>query len=216
MTSVLFQTLLVAKQLTKNSGFSYLESSVNYSQFIQQQIQNIYPRFGQSLFVQYRTGSTAHQFLARSNLYFPGLFKTNNLIVNLAYQFRDISNKYFFDNNFPFSRGYNAFNFPRLFKAGVNYHFKLFYPDCGLGNIVYFLRIRANLFYDYTKGGTPRFKSYKNFSSAGAELYFDTKWWNQQPLNFGIRYSRLLDENFAGLSANQWSFIVPLNLYFLH
>ncbi len=133
----------LAKQLVNNSSFSYLESRISYSQFIQQQIQNIYPRFAQSVSLQYRTGSTAHQFLVNSNFYFPGLIKTHNIIVNLAYQFRDTSGTYYFDNNFPFSRGYNAVDYPRLFKAGFNYHFHLFYPDWGFGNIVYFLRTRG-------------------------------------------------------------------------
>ena len=43
-------------------------------------------------------------------------------------------------------------------------------------------------------------------------MFFDTKWWNQQPVTFGIRYSRLLNTDVLGANANQWSIIVPLNL----
>jgi hypothetical protein len=32
-----------------------------------------------------------------------------------------------------------------------NYHLPLLYPDWGFGNIVYFLRVRGNAFYDFTK-----------------------------------------------------------------
>jgi hypothetical protein len=201
-----------AKQFLQNSNFNYLESRIIYSQYIQQAIQNIYPRFGQSVSLQYRTGSTAHQFLANGYFYFPGVVKTHSIVINLAYQFRDTSGKYYFDNNFPFSRGYNAVDYPRMFKAGFNYHFKLFYPDRGFGNIVYLLRIRGNVFYDFTRATSLRTGNSFDFNSVGAEVFFDTKWWNQQPVVFGIRYSRLLNNDIKLLNANQWSVIVPLSL----
>jgi len=43
-------------------------------------------------------------------------------------------------------------------------------------------------------------------------VYFDTKWWNQLTISFGIRYSRLLDPDFGGRGPNQWELILPLNL----
>ncbi len=201
-----------AKELLNNSNFGYLENRISYSQYIQQAVQYIYPRFGQSISLQYRTGKTSHQFLATSNLYFPGILKTHSLVINLAYQFRDTSGKYYFDNNFPFSRGYSVVDYPHMFKAGINYHFNLFYPDWGFGNIIYFLRIRGNIFYDYTRVNSLRTRNHYNFNSTGAEIFFDTKWWNQQPISFGIRYSRLLNLDIKAANTNQWSFILPLNL----
>ncbi|MEP6513342.1 MAG: hypothetical protein ABJA79_05705 [Parafilimonas sp.] len=201
-----------AKQLLNNSNFGYVQFHVDYSQYIQQSVQHIYPEFGQSFLLQYRRGSTAHQFLASSYLYFPGLYKTHNLVFNIAYQLRDTSGKYYFENDFPFSRGYTAVDYPRLWKAGVNYHFPLCYPDWGFGNIVYCLRIRANLFYDFTQAKSLRTGNHYNFASAGTEIFFDTKWWNQQFISFGMRYSRLLNLDFKGLNANQWEIVLPVNL----
>ena len=37
-----------------------------------------------------------------------------------------------------------------MYGFGVNYNLPLFYPDWGFADLVYFLRIRANVFYDYT------------------------------------------------------------------
>jgi len=52
-----------------------------------------------------------------------------------------------------------------------------------------------------------------DFRSTGTEIYFDTKWWNELPLTFGIRYSRLLDEDiFGGTGRNRWEFILPVNI----
>ena len=102
-----------------------------------------------------------------------------------------------------------------MWKAGANYHFPLVYPDWGFGNIIYFLRIRSNLFYDFT-----RINEYNrsgnlvtlDFRSFGTEIFFDTKWWNQLPVSFGIRYSRLMDADLEGRGANQFEFVVPVNL----
>jgi hypothetical protein len=59
-----------------------------------------------------------------------------------------------------------------------------------------------------------RTKENFSFRTAGVELFFDTKWWNQQDVSFGIRYSRLLDYQTLRLNQpNQWEFILPLSLY---
>jgi hypothetical protein len=202
----------LAKQLLRNSGFNYAALSVRYSQYTQQAKQFINPRFGQSLSLQYRTGSTAHQFLATGNFYFPGFAKTHSIVINLAYQARDTSGRYYYENNFPFSRGYNSVDFPRMMKYALNYNLPLAYPDWGFGNIVYFLRIRGNIFYDFTQVKSLRTGNRYNFASAGAEIFFDTRWWNQQPLSIGIRYSRLLNAENTNNNPNQWQIIVPLNL----
>jgi hypothetical protein len=102
-----------------------------------------------------------------------------------------------------------------MYRFAGNYHFPLLYPDWGLGGIVYFLRIRANLYYDYTKALDfyPNGSKFQGqYRSYGTEIYFDTKWWNQLAINFGIRYSRLIDPDFEGRGPNQWEFILPINL----
>ena len=120
-----------------------------------------------------------------------------------------------FSDNFPFSRGYSAENFYQLYRLSANYHFPLAYPDWGFGGIVYFLRIRANAFYDYThaldffNSGTKFLQQYRSF---GSEIFFDTKWWNELPVSFGIRYSHLLDPDIEGRRPNQWELILPINL----
>jgi len=201
-----------AKQYLNNTNFGYAQLRLRYSQYSQQALQHINPRFGQSVTLQYRSGSTAHQLLASGYFYFPGLSKNHSTVLNVAYQQRDTSGKYYYDNNFPFSRGYSVPDYPRMYKAGINYNFPLAYPDWGFGNIAYFLRIRANLFYDFTQTKSLRTGNRYNFASTGAEIFFDTKWWNQQPVSFGIRYSRLLNDDFEQKGPNQWEFVLPLNL----
>ncbi|MBC7398827.1 MAG: hypothetical protein H7289_02690, partial [Mucilaginibacter sp.] len=162
-------------------------------------------------------GLSANQFLATGSLYLPGLFINHNLVITGAYQRSGQDNVVTFSNNFPFSRGYTAENLLTMNKVGVNYHFPIAYPDAGVANTVYFMRIRGNLFYDYTQGTyvyTNKTMATSNFRSTGAELYFDTKWFNQQPLTLGIRYSHLLDKDvFGGVGPNFVELVLPVSFY---
>lgn len=206
------------KDSLKDDGFAYARSFLSFSHQIQQAQLQIYPRLAQSLYLSYDralNSTGANQFLASGFLYLPGLFFTHNLVLGAAWQGRDLFNQGGFSNGFPFSRGYTAENFYRMYRLAANYHLPLVYPDWGFGNLIYFLRIRANLFYDYTNVQD----FYTNgadfnavFRSFGTEIYFDTKWWNQLPISFGIRYSRLLDPDFEDRGPNQWELILPLNL----
>jgi hypothetical protein len=100
-----------------------------------------------------------------------------------------------------------------MYKLGINYHLPLLLPDWGFGNIVYFLRIRANAYYDFTNAKSLQTGINYQLRSAGAEIYFDTKWWNEEPVTFGIRYSRLFDNQLTGQQPNQWELVLPVNLF---
>jgi len=200
-------------------GFAYIDPYIRFTHQIQRAQQQIYPRLAQTLYLTYNKSLTdvnAHQFLASGYLYFPGLAFTHNLVAGVAFQQRDKASAGNFTNNFPFARGYSAVNFYRMYRFAGNYNLPLLYPDGGIGNIVYLMRVRANLFYDYMKA-TVFDRATGNpfdipFRSLGTEIYFDTKWWNQLPISFGIRYSHLLDPDFEGRGPNQWELILPLNI----
>ncbi|HEY4337542.1 MAG TPA: hypothetical protein VGM89_16635, partial [Puia sp.] len=206
------------KDSFNSRGFAYINPYISFVHQSQQAQMQIAPRFAQVLNLSYSSAVTpfsAHQFLASGFLYLPGVAFTHSLMLAAAFQQRDTLGNARFSNGFPFSRGYSAENFYRLWRVSGNYQLPLFYPDWGFGDIVYFLRVRANLYYDYTHA----MDYYTNgrvynadFRSFGSEVYFDTKWWNQLSVSFGIRYSRLLDPDFEGRGPNQWELILPLNL----
>ncbi|MBS1606463.1 MAG: hypothetical protein JST42_27645 [Bacteroidetes bacterium] len=199
-------------------AFAYITPFVSLVHQSQQAQQQIYPRWAQVLSLSYDRAVTsfqANQFLASGFLYLPGIDYTHSLLLTAAFQQRDSLRNARFSNSFPFSRGYSGENFYQMWKWSANYQLPLVHPDWGFGNIVYFLRLRANLFYDYThakdfytNGGVYN----ADFRSYGTELYFDTKWWNELAISFGIRYSHLLDQDFEGRGPNQWELILPLNL----
>jgi hypothetical protein len=208
------------RNLFEDRAYTYLNNYITFTSHIQQAKKNIYPRLGETISLNYKTaiaGLSATQFLASGTFYLPGLLINHNLVINAAHQQKGTDNVIDFSNNFPFSRGYTAENLHNMNKVGVNYHFPIAYPDAGIANTVYFLRIRGNLFYDYTHAtdfytnGT-EFKG--DFRSTGAELYFDTKWFNQQSLTFGIRYSYLLDRDiFGGNGPNRIEIVLPVSFF---
>jgi hypothetical protein len=101
-----------------------------------------------------------------------------------------------------------------MWKTGVNYHFPLWLPDIGVASIVYVNRIRANLFYDYTLVYSRNKKQTAPQRSAGGELFFDTKWWNQHPVSVGCRLSYLLDrDQFDGYRGWFAELILPVSLF---
>jgi len=208
------------RSMFADQSYTYSNNYIDFSNNIQQARQNIFPRFGQTIALNYKSaisGINADQFLANGSFYFPGLMINNNLVINLAHQQKNKNSVIDFSNDFPFSRGYAAENLYDMNKAGVNYHFPIAYPDAGVANTFYLLRIRGNAFYDYTyatdflSGGGP-FKG--TFRSTGAEVYFDTMLFNQGAVSFGFRYSYLIDPDiFGGSGRNRFEIIVPVTVF---
>jgi hypothetical protein len=137
----------------------------------------------------------------------------HNLIFNLAHQQNNDENVIGYTNNFPFARGYVAENLRTMNKAGVDYHFPLIYPDAGVANTLYFLRLRGDVFFDYTQlsDNFTDGSAYKNFRSTGVTVFFDTQWFNQVPISFGIRYDYLLDPDlFGGTGRSRIELVLPI------
>jgi hypothetical protein len=204
----------------KDQQYTYLNNYFQYTYSIQQALQNIYPRLGVSVNLNYKNAISnvnATQILANGTFYLPGFLTNHNIVVNLAHQQHGLDNQISYTNGFPFSRGYTAENLYKLDKVGVNYHFPIDYPDAGIASTVYFMRIRGNLFYDYTRANdfyTNGAAFSGNFRSTGGEIYFDTKWFNQQAVTFGFRYSYLVDRDiFGGTGRNRFEFVLPVSLF---
>lgn len=202
---------------TADKFISYLHVQLSASILSQQAIQQVHPRFGWTLNLQHRSsfGKTdAAQSYAGMRIYLPGFIRTHSFNVSAAYQERDTLRQYIYTNNFAMARGYAAFNYPRMWRFSFNYHFPVVYPDLGIANIVYFRRVRSNVFFDDMHLKSLRTGRTIQLRSTGMEIHFDTKWWNQHPVSFGLRYSRLLDtKQFTEPpNANRWEIIVPVNL----
>ncbi|HUM67186.1 MAG TPA: hypothetical protein PLV32_15100, partial [Chitinophagaceae bacterium] len=199
-----------------NSNFSYLSHRVSFSEQVESAVQHIFPRLGYSVVAQHRhaiTNFTSWQFLGNAALYLPGIASTHNLVLTGAFQQRDTVN-ILFGNRFAYSRGFNEAYAARMWRGSVNYHLPLVYPDWGFANILYLLRIRANGFFDFTRLYSNDYSITADQRSAGAEIYVDTKWWNQYELSFGFRVARLLDDDlFTGRKETVFEFILPVSIF---
>ncbi|HEY2722810.1 MAG TPA: hypothetical protein VGI82_13845, partial [Chitinophagaceae bacterium] len=194
-------------------SFSYLHHYFSWSQYIQQAVQHIYPRVGYVFSADERqtiTNFHDYQFIGNATIFLPGFFPTHSLVLTGSFQQRDTAN-ILFSNNFSNARGYNNYYFSRMWRVSANYHFPIFYPDWGFANLLYFQRIRGNVFFDLEKVYSNNKSANKNLRSVGGEIYFDTKWWNEYPLSFGIRLSHLLDKELVGpTQKNVFEILVPI------
>jgi hypothetical protein len=195
--------------------YSYLRHFVSWAQYLPTARQHIYPKFGYTISGQYRHLLTRNgfQFLGTTQLFLPS-FGNHSIVLSGSWQETD-TNNVIFSNRFANSRGYDEYYFSRMWRTSINYHFPIAYPDFGFANIYYLQRLRGNLFYDLTKVYSRDKNANRNLRSVGAELYFDSKFWNELPLSFGIRASYLLDDGFSAndKKGKTWfEFILPLNL----
>ena len=206
----------ISKQNFSNENFSYLSHFISWSQRSQRSVQQIYSPFGYSLTVNHRHAIneyTGYQFSSSASLTVPGFFSTHSLVFTGSFQQRDTLNPQLFSNRFSYSRGYEGRYFSRMWRVSGNYHFPILYPDFGFANMLYVSRVRGNAFYDYTKIYSRDKTVSLNQRSVGGEIYFDTRWWNQYPLTFGFRISKLLDrDQFNGFKGTRFEIILPVSI----
>ena len=197
--------------------FGYLMHSIQFSLGAQQALQHVFPRWGLhiSLLGQQSVSSfKGRQLNATAMVYLPGLSHRHHLVLQGGWQERDTLGQLSFGNRLAYSRGYTGRNFSRMWKAGVNYHFPIWLPDLGVASVLYVNRIRANLFYDYMLVYSRNKQQTAMQRSTGAEIYFDTKWWNQHPVSFGFRVNYLIDrDQFDGYRGWFAEFIMPVSLF---
>jgi hypothetical protein len=207
----------IGKNVFKNKAINYINTFLSFTNTSQKALQNINPRWAQSIAISYRDAFSfreSHKLVASGSFYFPGIAANHSLVFDASFQKRDTLQD-LFSNNFSFARGYQALSTRQMIKLGVNYHFPIFYPDFGFGNIIFLQRIRANAFFDYNNSTARVNNVLTNVinRSTGAEIYFDSKVWNALPVSLGIRYSKLLDTDLRNVSAkNRWEIILPINL----
>jgi hypothetical protein len=198
-----------------DTDFSYLHHYFSWGQQVPVALQHIFPKWGTALSGAYRyavTDFTSWQYTGSGSVYLPGFVSNHSIVGTGSFQEVDTSVTAF-GNRFSYSRGYTGRYFSRMWRLSANYHFPLWHTDWGFANIVYLQRLRGNIFYDFTKVYSRDKSQTRNQRTVGFELYADTKWWNQHPLTFGFRVSRLLDrDQFNGFQGTVYEFILPVSI----
>jgi hypothetical protein len=203
------------------TSFGYLSHSISWSQQTDRALQQLLPKWGYSLTAGYRHAISlfdANQFYAGASIFLPGVMSTHGIALSAAFQERDTV-RASFSSRIANARGYTDYYRTnvgsRMWKMSANYQLPLWLPDWGFGNIFYIHRFRANLFYDFQKLYFDNKANTIDLRSAGAEIYIDTRWWNQHPLSFGFRISRLLDRDILagkGSGSMIYEFIMPVSI----
>ncbi len=174
--------------------FSYLSHRIGWSQQVQSTVQDIFPRLGYSSSLQFRHALNTYQSsqgIGALNLYLPGIIRNHSTVLNTAFQYTGTRQRVF-GNRIALARGVTTKDSAGVWASRANYHFPLFYPDWGFGNIFYLRRVRANLFFDHMLLFNREASKKTSYQSTGAEIYLDTQWWNQYPLSFGFRVGQRL------------------------
>ncbi|MGB2129265.1 MAG: hypothetical protein ACPHXR_07275 [Flavicella sp.] len=200
-----------------NLNFKTLSTQITASNLRRTAIQNIYPRFGQFMTLEFAKSlkkNTAEKIDISSVFYFPGLVKNHSLNSQISWHKELLENPYQFPDTFQYARGYNRFYSNENITIATNYEFPIAYPDFGFFGICYFKRIRGRLFADkgiiksYTieipseidlettaDFDIETFVKPKTFqqNSVGGSLLIDLIFCNKIPLTLGLRNSYLID-----------------------
>ena len=163
----------------KVTAIDYSFSAVNQIKSVPR---DVLPRWEQAVSLEYKNtpfsgNNFGKIFNGELSLLFPGLGKHHSLMILGGYQ-KKLSSDYAFTDLLFYPRGYNQtkefsnklFN-DNLESISLNYKLPLLYPDLKIGSLLYFQRIKANLFYDYAIGKTNSITT--NYRSTGIELTSD-------------------------------------------
>ncbi|MDX2304996.1 MAG: hypothetical protein NW226_19450 [Microscillaceae bacterium] len=197
--------------------FSAIDLRLRYGSQQAAAIQNYNPRFAHFWDIRYRKTLGNHAvegdvFLARLDIFLPGIARNHSTQINLAYQAEEFKDNYKFRNLFFYPRGFGSVISDDIFKVGFNYGFPLIFPDIPVASFLFIKSIKANLFLDYANytedvfndAGTP---AKVNLSSAGLELTFDVRAFRLLEVELGARYSYKLKNPFRG-EDNKFEFLL--------
>lgn len=161
-------------------------------------LQNLAARWGQTFslsFEQTTNAASNKKINVAGNLFFPGIGPNHSLKLSFAFQRELLENQYQFADGFEYPRGFDAILNDEFLRLSADYQLPLLYPDLGFAGIIYFRRISLNAFFDYGRRSILLVDFNDNHNSVGAELIFDTNFWHELPVTFGLRNAYLLTED---------------------
>jgi hypothetical protein len=146
-----------------NQNYRYFHAGIYAYSYTSLAHNDIFPRLGLQAWLNY-TGhpgiDMSELFIAKANMYFPGILKNHGLRLSASLQQQFISDntKYYFPEQYvDLARGHyyhtqehTGIEAAKLHTFKGDYSFPIVYPDIKIGSTVYLSRIRGNLFYDIT------------------------------------------------------------------
>lgn len=197
--------------LVSNPSGSFLSSSseLRLSNYEKTVLLDIAPRFGQAINIFFRRRiagdiDLGQQFAGRATLYFPGVLRHHSFKTEVDFQHKN-SETFSYEDHFIYPRGYSNQRTNEAWRISLNYKFPLCYPDAHIGSMLYFRRLKLNLFADY---GEARFLNHqKIYRSFGSEVTCDTHVFRFFiPLDIGFRHTYIPQYN-----SNSFEFLLGIN-----
>lgn len=196
-------------QEATTTNFHIINTGIRYRQVKLKAQKNIFTKLGfnSTISDQRAVNVENYRLLIQNGIALGGFFKNDNFLFDLDAQFEESSSGFRFSDQFLYSRGFEPIRFNEMYKFSGNYHFPILYPDKGAMGIIYLLRIRGNVFFDYSHSAEEK----RDFSSAGAELIFDTKLLRILEVPIGIRYNQILSQR--AFSQSTLEIFIPINRF---
>src|SRR5699024_10968462 len=206
-------------QSKKNSKtINYYSLGLSFNNLRNQTIQDINPKFGFALSLEYDhtlwASTLTDKFNAHLNVFLPGLFSSHSLYFTSGYSFQKNNDFYKFNDDFNYATGYKSIPYNNIYNLGIHYQLPLCYPDIGLP-WVYLSRIRLHLFYEYSRATLPSFlpRDKATFRSIGGALYLDTHI-VKKSIPIVLQYAYLLDRDPNTGKHFNLSLNFPMDLFF--
>ena len=132
----------------------------NFDRKIKNAKRDLGPRWAQSIFMYKRNTPFGKNLKAeitavQGAFTFPGVFKHDNIRLKASYLTNksfESANSYYFSSPITFVRGYEYSIFDKMTVGSVDYRFPIADPDFALGRLLYFQRIKGNIFTDFGQG----------------------------------------------------------------
>ncbi|MCU0461305.1 MAG: hypothetical protein MUF36_04725 [Bacteroidales bacterium] len=150
--------LYINESSTYTRGLTQLAGRFYFTNFRKSALRDLYPEWAQSLDIMYSWYPFNSDYLGsslsfRSALYFPGGFRDHSIRIRLEAEKQTTPFKYYRQGNrISFPRSYNDISSNKAGFLSADYIMPLAYPDFNITSLLYLKRIRAVLFYDYTRG----------------------------------------------------------------
>lgn len=191
----------------QNYSFNYASYRLLFINSRKMAYRQSLPTWGQRLDITFShevSGIPISQLYIAADMALPAISSSHYLLVQAEALRQDLSDgPITLVSNFYGARGFPYIEEEKQYRVGFTYGFPIWYPDKGIGNILYTRRIRLQPFFDWAFVDDSAHAS-THMRSTGAEIIFDIDF---PPVSIGFRFSRLLS-GFEG-SPNQLEFFIP-------
>ncbi|MBI9037507.1 MAG: PD40 domain-containing protein [Bacteroidales bacterium] len=175
-----------------------LDYKLSINNILKQSYRDIYPKWGQSIGLNYRNTPFGDNDLGsikavETVLFFPGILKHQGIKIYSGIQ-KKKNEHYRFSDIVDYPRGFSGLSSDELFSISFNYKFPLVCPDLSISSLIYLKRIKLNLFFDYADSKLKDDKSI--YRSTGLETTFDCHFLRMiVPFDLGLRTIYKPDNN---------------------